>query len=80
MNTPQFTVVKDRKAPVQAMRCSGTSFWRDLFESMQVGDWFVLSKADLHRVKMSAGKYLRGRYRCYMNTEVAGTWVFTKIK
>jgi len=81
MKAPQFKVIKDRKAPVYSMKSSGRSFWLDLFESMQVGDWFLLhNQADSIRAKKSACKYLRGRYRCYMNPEVEGTWVFTKTK
>ena len=80
MIKPQIVIIKDRKAPIQSHRKSGTSFWRDVFESMDVADWFVLDKSDMQRVKMSATKYMRGRYRCYINSETEGTYVFTKTK
>ena len=80
MSTPQFVIIKDKKAPVQGHRKSGTSFWRDLYESMDVGDWFVLNKDEHSRVGKSANTYLRGRYRLYKNSEQEGTYIFNKLK
>ena len=43
-------------------RASG---WRDLFESMQRNDWFVIPKKDFGRTAAAASTYLKGRYTLY---------------
>jgi|TARA_R110000823_G_C15821283_1_gene489274 hypothetical protein len=80
-NMKELVVIHDRKAPVYNSTKSGTSKWKDLFESMKIGDWVMVKTKQNHtNIQAAAATYLRGRYRLYMNPEEEGTWVFTKYK
>jgi|MEHZ01.1.fsa_nt_MEHZ010103068.1_2 hypothetical protein len=80
-NVSKIVIITDRKAPVNVNKRSGTSKWKDLFESMQVNDWILIQdRKTLANIQRAATIYLRGRYRCYMNPEIECTWVFTKYK
>ena len=75
-----ITVVKYEKPPINLHQKSGRSVWRDLFESMDVGNWFELPKRDRYRVAQAANKYLRGRYSLYHHPVKPETYVFLKNK
>lgn len=80
-NINELTIISNRKAPVCQHSQSGTSKWKDLFESMKLGDWILVKdKHTYANIKRAATIHLRGRYRCYINPESKGTWVFTKYK
>lgn len=75
-----YIIYKDVKAPTNRHSRSGTSKWRDHFEAMQVGDWFVIPKKDYGKVQNAANKYLRGRYSLYKHPEIADRYVCLKRK
>jgi len=77
---PNFEIITDQKAPVQQSHCSGTSYWRDLFESMKVGEWFILPKKHHKQTSGAASSYMRGRYRLYLHPTLEGYYVFAKTK
>lgn len=77
----KIVIITDRKAPVHVNKRSGTSKWKDLFESMKVNDWVLIQDRKTYaNIKRAATIHLRGRYRCYINPEIESTWVFTKYK
>ena len=80
-NVNELSIISNRKAPVYAGSTSGSSKWKSLFESMKVGEWVLIKEKHTQmNVQRAAAKYLRGRYRVYLNPESEGTWVFTKYK
>ena len=80
-NVNELQIISNRKAPVCLRSKSGTSKWKDLFESMKINEWIhIKDKNTYANIKRAATIHLRGRYRCYLNPEENGTWVFTKYK
>ena len=78
----QFEIFKSSvvPAPICTYRKNASSQWRDLFEAMGVGDWFVLPTEDHKKACNAAGKYLRGRYSLYKHPETANFHIFLKTK
>lgn len=79
MNFNAITIRQD-KAPVCHHSKSGTSRWKDLFESMRVSEWFTLNQEDYMKTSQAATKYMRGRYRLYKHPEQTDVFIFQKIK
>lgn len=73
-------IIKSTKAPVQHHSRSGRSKWRDLFEEMKVGEWFVLPKADHAKAQNAGFTYLKGRYSLYKHPTMKDYYVFLKVK
>ncbi len=72
-------IERDKTAPRRKTR-HAKSNWKLLFESMKVGDWFVVGKEHHPRVGASANTYLKGRYTFYMHPDQKDKYVFLRIK
>jgi hypothetical protein len=77
-----FTVkiIRNKKAPVQMHSKCGRSKWRDTFEAMDVGHWFLVPKRHQGSVANAATLYLKGRYSLYKHPITPETYVFRKNK
>jgi len=77
-----FTVkiIRNKKAPIQKHYKSGRSKWRDTFESMNVGHWFIVPAENKYSVQNAGSLYLKGRYSLYKHPTQAETYVFKKTK
>jgi len=59
---------------------NGKSNWKELFDSMKVGDWFVIDTSYRARVGVAANAYLKGKYSLYMHPEKDSKYIFTRLK
>ncbi len=66
----KYYVVRKTKAPAMTSKKGPHGYWRAKFESMKVGEWFVVPKEDRTKVAASAWKHMKGRYSLYrINTK-----------
>jgi hypothetical protein len=77
-----FTVkiIRNKKAPTQFYQKNARSKWRDTFEAMDVGHWFIVPARHKYSVANAASLYMKGRYSLYKHPETAETYVFKKNK
>jgi hypothetical protein len=69
----KFNVIRNRPAP---RRSHGGSTWRDFFDSLNVGDWFAVTKSDRTRLQSSATTYRTGKYSIYQSDEYPEGYIF----
>ncbi len=72
-------IERDKTAPRRKYG-HGRSNWKLLFESMKVGDWFVVGKEYHHRLGAAGSAYLKGKYSLYMHPDQKEKYVFLRIK
>jgi len=73
--------IRTSKAPARKHGRTLRGKWRDLFEAMEVGNWFTVTGDKERMATASAATvYLKGRYSLYKHPTKANTWVFTKVK
>lgn len=70
--------VQSKKAPAPVNFRNRGSQWRDLFESMKSGQWFIAPLDDQQKINASASSYLKGRYSCYKISD--DTCCFVKLR
>ena len=63
-------------APRPAKRTGRASQWRALFNTMKVGDWFVVDNANYAKVCNAGQLYLKGKYSLYKHPESEGQYIF----
>ena len=80
MNTNKIKI-RTSKAPARKFGHSKRSKWRDVFEGMELGNWFLVSgHQDYTATNAAAAAYMKGRYSLYKHPTKENTWVFTKTK
>jgi hypothetical protein len=72
-------IERDKTAPRRKDRRIESN-WKLLFDSMKIGDWFVVDKEYHPRIGASANIYLKGKYTFYMHPEEKDKYVFLRIK
>ena len=82
MNKVNFQIIKATtcRAPSSVHGKNNSSKWRDLFEAMSVGDWFLVENQYAGRAAAAGTTYLKRRYRLYMHPVRDDVKVFVKIK
>lgn len=73
-------VERTKPAPRRLNTRRRSSEWRSLFESMKIGDWFVVDKSERTRLGAASQAYMKGRYSLYLHPEKSDTYVFVKNK
>jgi len=73
-------IERNKTAPRRKHARGKSSNWKILFESMKVGDWFVLNKEYRQRIGAAGTAYMKGKYSLYMHPEKQGKYVFLRIK
>lgn len=74
----KYFVVKDGTPPKPVNFRNRGSKWRDLFESMKPGEWFLISNEFATRTQQAGATYLRGRYSCYKIS--SSEYCFVKLR
>jgi len=73
-----FRIQRTRKAPVAMSQKTNLNTWRDIFDSMGKGNWFLVTKPNYRKVSMAANKYVKGNYRLYKHPSRKDCHVFLK--
>jgi len=73
-------VERTKPAPRRLNTRRRSSEWRNLFESMKVGDWFAVDKSVRTRLGAACTLHMKGRYNLYLHPEKPDTYVFVKTK
>jgi len=73
-----FRIQRTRKAPVPSVQKARTNTWKDLFESMEKGHWFIVTKTNYGKVSQAAATYLKGKYKLYKHPTRKNCHVFMK--
>jgi hypothetical protein len=66
-NTPslEYYTINSGEAPQPFNFRGRGSTWRDKFESMKPGQWFIVCQKDAQKTQAAAADHLKGRYSFY---------------
>ena len=73
-------IQRTQTAPRPSHRSARTSQWRALFNTMKVGDWFVVDKQYHSRLCNAGQLYLKGKYSLYKHPEQNDQYIFLRQK
>jgi len=71
--------IMSSKPPIAYSRAVG-SFYKNLFESMEVGQWFECDERTVVNIRSAAVKHARGRYSIRKHAKKANKYVYIKTK
>ena len=71
-------IERTKTAPRPSNRKARTSTWRTLFNTMKVGDWFVVDKKFYARVGNAGQLYLKGKYSLYRHPDKENKYIFLR--
>ena len=73
-------VIKSTPAPRRTTYSPAVSYYKDFFEKMNKGSWFVIEESDKLRFNAAGNKYLKGRYSLYKHPTRKNKYVFQLVK
>lgn len=73
-------IERSKTAPRPSKRSTRQSTWRALFNTMKVGDWFIVDKEFYSRVGNAGQLYLKGKYSLYKHPEKESKYIFLRQK
>ena len=76
---PDLKIIKNKKAP-PPITIGSEGFYKKFFNSMGIGDWCVVTKPDVTRVRQQAATRLKGRYSMYKHPKQKGSYILKIVK